>query len=41
MFLIFIGILVLVAYRLFGKNIPNPQIVRAMQIGGVVIILIW
>ncbi len=40
MFLIFIGILVLVAYRLFGKNIPNPQIVRAMQIGGVVIILI-
>ncbi len=40
MFLIFIGILVLVANRLFGKNIPNPQIVRAMQIGGVVIILI-
>jgi len=40
MFLIIIGILVLVAYRLFGKNIPNPQILKAMQIAGVVIILI-
>jgi regulator of protease activity HflC (stomatin/prohibitin superfamily) len=39
MFLIFLGIIALVVYSFFGKQIPNPKIGKGIQIGGVVFIV--
>lgn len=40
MFLIFLGIIALVVYSFFGKQIPNPRIGKGIQIAGVVFILV-
>lgn len=39
MFLIFLGIIALVVYSFFGKQIPNPRIGKGIQIFGVILIL--
>ena len=40
MFLIFLGIIALVVYSFFGKQIPNPRIGKGIQIFGVLLIVI-
>lgn len=40
MFLIFLGIIALVVYSFFGKQIPNPRIGKGIQIAGVIFILV-